>query len=74
MLGLEDTPARMNRIGRSELDHGYQRTVGESLDRIAAVTPEDVAALDPRATPPQPFTTAVVGPFDDEAAPPAVLR
>ena len=70
---LEDTPARMNRIGRSELDHGYQRTVGESLDRIAAVTPEDVAAL-ARELLAQPFTTAVVGPFDDEAALPGVLR
>jgi predicted Zn-dependent peptidase len=73
VLGLEDTPSRMNRIGRSELDHGYQRTVGESLDRIAAVTPEDVAAL-ARELLTQPFTTAVVGPFDDEAALPAVLR
>jgi predicted Zn-dependent peptidase len=73
VLGLEDTPARMNRIGRSELDHGYQRTVGESLDRIAAVTLEDVAAL-ARELLTQPFTTAVVGPFDDEAALPAVLR
>ena len=45
MLGLEDTPSRMNRIGRSELNYGHQRTVTDSLDRIAAVTPADVAAL-----------------------------
>ena len=73
VLGLEDTPSRMNRIGRSELDHGYQRTVGESLDRIAAVTPEDVAAL-ARELLTQPLTAAVVGPFDDEANLPAGLR
>ena len=73
VLGLEDTPSRMNRIGRSELDHGYQRTVGESLDRIGAVTPEDVAAL-ARELLTQPFTTAVVGPFDDEGALPGALR
>ena len=49
VLGLEDTPSRIDRIGRSELDHGHQRTVGESLDRIADVTPEEVAVLGPRA-------------------------
>jgi predicted Zn-dependent peptidase len=73
VLGLEDTPSRMNRIGRSELDHGRQRTVGESLDRIAAVTREDVAAL-ARELLTQPLTAAVVGPFDDEAALPGCLR
>ena len=67
VLGLEDTPSRMNRIGRSELDYGHQRTVTDSLDRIAAVTPADVAAL-ARELLTQPFTAAVVGPFDDEAA------
>ncbi len=73
VLGLEDTPSRMNRIGRSELDHGRQRTVTESLDRIAAVTPEQVAAI-ARELLAQPMTTAVVGPFDDERALPASLR
>ena len=73
VLGLEDTPSRMNRIGRSELDHGYQRTVGESLDRIAAVTQADVAAL-ARELLTQPLTAAVVGPFDDEADLPGGLR
>ena len=29
VLGLEDTPSRMNRIGRSELDYGHQRTVSD---------------------------------------------
>ena len=38
VLGLEDTSSRMNRLGRSEIDHGRQRTLAESLDRIAAVT------------------------------------
>ena len=35
----------MNRIGRSEVDHGRQRTISESLERISAVTGEQVAAL-----------------------------
>jgi len=73
VLGLEDTPSRMNRIGRSELDYGHQRTVTDSLDRIAAVTPADVAALAGELLT-QPFTAAVVGPFDDEDALPGVLR
>jgi predicted Zn-dependent peptidase len=73
VLGLEDTPSRMNRIGRSELDYGHQRTVSDSIDRIAAVTPADVAVL-ARDLLAQPFTAAVVGPFDDEAALPACLR
>ncbi len=49
VLGLEDTPSRMNRLGRSELDHGRQRTIAESLDRITAVTAEQVTALAARA-------------------------
>ena len=73
VLGLEDTPSRMNRIGRSELDYGHQRTVRDSLDRIAAVTPADVAAL-ARDLLAQPFTAAVVGPFDDEADLPSALH
>jgi predicted Zn-dependent peptidase len=73
VLGLEDTPSRMNRLGSSELDHGRQRSVGESLERIAAVAPEDVAELAAEllATPP---TTAVVGPYDDLDDLPTALR
>jgi predicted Zn-dependent peptidase len=73
VLGLEDTPSRMNRIGRAELDHGHQRTLAESLDQIAGVTSEDVAAL-ARELLSAPATTAVVGPYDDETQLPAVLR
>jgi predicted Zn-dependent peptidase len=73
VLGLEDTPSRMNRIGRSELDYGRQRTITESLDRIAGVTPEQVAEVAHELLS-QPLTTAVVGPFDDERALPASLR
>ncbi|OZM81166.1 pitrilysin family protein [Pseudonocardia sp. MH-G8] len=73
VLGLEDTPSRMNRIGRSELDHGRQRTITESLDRIAEVTPEQVAEL-ARELLSAPLTAAVVGPYDDEARLPDSLR
>jgi predicted Zn-dependent peptidase len=73
VLGSEDTTSRMNRIGRSEVDHGRQRTLSESLDRIAAVTGDEVAALarELLAVPP---TVAVVGPFDDDDALPESVR
>lgn len=73
VLGLEDTPSRMNRIGRSELDHGRQRTIAESLDRIAAVTSEQVTEL-ARDLLAQPMTAAVVGPYEKERDLPASLR
>ena len=63
----------MNRLGRSELDHGRQRTIAESLERIAAVTTDDVARL-ARELLSGPFTVAVVGPYDSEADLPSALR
>jgi predicted Zn-dependent peptidase len=73
VLGLEDTPSRMNRIGRSELDHGRQRTIVESLDRITAVTAEQVKALAAQLLT-APLTAAVVGPYDNESDLPDSLR
>jgi predicted Zn-dependent peptidase len=73
VLGSEDTPSRMNRIGRSEVDHGRQRTIAESLERISAVTGEQVADLAGELLA-QPLVTAVVGPFDDEDALPPSVR
>ncbi|MHA6620952.1 M16 family metallopeptidase [Pseudonocardia sp. DLS-67] len=73
VLGLEDTPSRMTRIGRSELDHGRQRTIAESLDRIAAVTADEVKALAAELLT-APLTAAVVGPYDDERDLPGSLR
>ncbi len=73
VLGLEDTPSRMNRLGRSEIDHGRQRSIADSLDRIAAVTVDEVNRL-ARELLAQPLTAAVVGPYDDEADLPGSLR
>ena len=73
VLGSEDTPSRMNRIGRSEVDHGSQRTIGQSLERISAVTGEQVAELAADLLA-QPLVTAVVGPFDDEDALPSAVH
>ncbi|MFR9799768.1 M16 family metallopeptidase [Streptomyces sp. MS06] len=45
VLGLEDTGALMNRIGKSELCWGEQMSVDDMLARIAAVTPDDVRSV-----------------------------
>jgi predicted Zn-dependent peptidase len=45
VLGLEDTGALMNRIGKSELCWGDQMSTDELLRRITAVTPDDVRAV-----------------------------
>jgi predicted Zn-dependent peptidase len=73
ILGLEDTSSRMNRLGRSEIDHGRQRTIGESLDRIAAVTEQQVREL-ARELLSAPLVAAVVGPYDSAADLPPALR
>nr|WP_245707392.1 pitrilysin family protein [Pseudonocardia oroxyli] len=73
VLGLEDTASRMNRLGRSELDHGRQRSLEESLARIDEVTVEEVAALAGELLT-QDLTAAVVGPYDDPDDLPAALQ
>jgi predicted Zn-dependent peptidase len=73
VLGLEDTSSRMNRLGRAEIDHGRQRTIAESLDRITAVTEQEVREL-ARELLSGPLTVAVVGPYDSPADLPASLR
>jgi predicted Zn-dependent peptidase len=73
VLGCEDTASRMNRLGRAELDHGRQRSLADSLARIDAVTPAEVAALAGELLA-QPLTAAVVGPYGDVDDLPAALR
>ncbi|HJQ48803.1 MAG TPA: pitrilysin family protein [Amycolatopsis sp.] len=45
VLGLEDTASRMSRIGKQELNYGRYESVDETVERIAAVTTEDVYDL-----------------------------
>ena len=45
VLDLEDTGARMSRIGKSELTNRELLPVTELLRRVAAVTPDDVRAV-----------------------------
>ncbi|GEL94318.1 M16 family metallopeptidase [Cellulomonas composti] len=45
VLGMEDSGSRMTRLGKAELVHGELLSLDESLDRVRAVTAEQVQAL-----------------------------
>lgn len=61
-LGLEDSGARMSRIGHSQLVHGRVLTVEEVEARLAALTTDQVNDVASRWLSQQP-TIACVGPF-----------
>lgn len=61
VLGLEDTGSRMSRNARNELNFGYVASVSEVLDRVQAVTLDEVHALAHHLWS-QKAVTAVVGP------------
>jgi predicted Zn-dependent peptidase len=65
-LSLEDSAARMHRIGRSRLVHGRVDTVEEVVRRIEAVTREDVARVAATVLGGT-RVLAVVGPFEEAA-------
>ncbi len=62
VLGLEDSSSRMNRIGKSELTYGNVLGVDQLLERVDAVTMDEVAdvAADLLS---RPRALTVVGPF-----------
>jgi predicted Zn-dependent peptidase len=62
VLGLEDSPSWMTRIGTAELDHGEHHAIEHQLRRIDAVTLEEVGELC-RELLSRPVTAAVVGPY-----------
>ena len=62
VLNLEDTGSRMSRLGKAELVHGEVLTAAEVLDRITAVTPEDVREV-ARDVLNRPLSLAVIGPY-----------
>lgn len=63
VLGLEDTGARMSRIGKAVLVHGEYLSVDEVLARVDAVTLDDVGDVAAEVLTARP-TLAVVGPFE----------
>ncbi|WP_434056396.1 M16 family metallopeptidase [Georgenia sunbinii] len=67
VLGLEDTGSRMSRLGRAEIVHGELTTVDDALERIRAVTAQEVqdlaAELAGRVR-----SLVVVGPFTHDIA------
>ncbi|WP_405984595.1 M16 family metallopeptidase [Streptomyces sp. NBC_00872] len=67
VLGLEDTGALMNRIGKSELCWGAQMSVDEMLARIAAVTPDEVSAVARDVLGHRP-SLSVIGPLKEKQA------
>lgn len=64
-LGLEDSGARMSRLGRSQLSHGRVPSLAELDAQIAAVTRDDLARVAAQVLG-GPRTLVVLGPFDDD--------
>lgn len=66
VLGLEDPSSRMSRLGKSELVYPRLEPVEEILQKIEAVTHDDVRDVAALVLD-QPKVLAVVGPFDGGA-------
>jgi predicted Zn-dependent peptidase len=62
VLGMEDTGSRMNRLGKAELVQGELVSMSEALDRIGAVTAEQVRDL-AAVLASRPRSVVRVGPF-----------
>ncbi|MEU1131089.1 pitrilysin family protein [Streptomyces sp. NPDC005900] len=67
VLGLEDTGALMNRIGKSELCWGEHMSVDEMLAKISAVTPDEVREVAHDLLGRRP-SLAAIGPLKDKQA------
>ena len=65
-LGLEDSGARMSRLGRSQLAQGRVPSLVELDDEIAAVTVDDLARVAAEVLG-GPRSLVVLGPFDEDA-------
>lgn len=63
VLGLEDSAARMSRLGKSELVHGEILDLDEILRRVEAITVEDVSEVAAELLAEQQRVLAVIGPF-----------
>jgi len=66
VLGLEDTSARMTRLGKSEITSGEILSIDEIISRVDAVTDADVRAVAKEVLGDSPRALALIGPFDPE--------
>ncbi|MGD9620447.1 MAG: M16 family metallopeptidase [Mycolicibacterium sp.] len=73
VLSLEDSGSRMNRIGRSELNYGHHHSIAYTLNRIEAVTLDEVNAV-ARLLLTRPFGAAVLGPVRTKRSLPRPLQ
>ena len=64
VLNMEDSGSRMSRLGKSELVHGELLSTSEALERLRAVTAEDVRELAGELAG-RPRSVVRVGPFSD---------
>jgi predicted Zn-dependent peptidase len=64
VLGLEDTGALMHRLGKSELCWGEQMSVDQMLEKVSAVTPDDIRAVARDVLDQRP-SLSVIGPLND---------
>jgi predicted Zn-dependent peptidase len=65
-LGLEDSGARMSRLGRSQLAHGRVPSLAELDAQVAAVTTEDLARVAAQVLGGS-RALVVLGPFEEDA-------
>jgi predicted Zn-dependent peptidase len=65
VLDLEDSASRMSRLGKGELLESEPLTVDDLLDRIVAVTPEDVRGVAAEVLS-RPLALGAIGPFGDD--------
>ena len=68
VLGLEDSGSRMGRLGRSLMARGEITPIDEQLDRIRAVSDDDVARVATQIYG-SPRSLAVIGQVDDAVLP-----
>ncbi|HZG02891.1 MAG TPA: pitrilysin family protein [Streptomyces sp.] len=65
VLGMEDTGALMNHIGKGELCWGEQLSVDDMLTKIASVTPDDIRSVAREILGHRP-SLSVIGPLTDK--------
>lgn len=65
VLGMESSGTRMNRIGRAVITNTELLTVDEIIERVEAVTADDVAALARGHWSPGTMSVAAIGPDGD---------